>query len=1302
MNPPRKPSSGPSFGIRLLFRFVGWSISLAVALVVMLYVALPMLLRFGIPHALSRYGVESSIESARVDLVKDEVTLVGFKVGPAGGPGIHWREVVAQMDMAALLKGKIRVIDFQVKEARLDLSQMDAAQWRRPGGGAETAADLVPWDIDIGDVELRDLKLIGLSERLGRPVVVRSLKIGDLSHLKAEDRVAFELHGALGEAPLKLTGHVRLQENLPVLDGRYELGALELEGLGALLGLQSPGAIAGRVDAAGLFEIRYEPERRTVAVVLSGRAGVTDLTLASRVAAISEGSATWSGDVRIHRPGHENALRVEAKGDVATKRLVAEHSGPGFPVELEGEGLQWSGTLVYADSLSIEGRLGGDAVRLRSRSAQIDDAWQLEGSRITLNSRHLWKHGASEYQVTSATAETARISMKRAGSSLSATLSKSTLSNLGADPSGFALEGIFIDSAKAEVLANAASSEPQRWQVIGLGARDIRAAENGAIGVARLEVQQAQLDLDSTALRINEALAVAVTGRKSDPWRADEITVGSLRNRQGDYESWGSDIQVSGVSYSDTGTIRADALRAATISQSESGGSQWEMNGAAASGLSANVELAEAERMSVASFVHGGSGADVLEIDDADASGVSIRTRQGAGVANIKLKALRHRSGQIATLELNDANIAGLDFTLDGETVMKSVDAQSLRYTDADANVTAVKSASLTTISGEFAKSVRIEAARADHLSHDGPAGARLRAWTLELSRVGATIEGAVSADAATVDFVETGSPRGNVFTAGDVRLEGPRWEPPLSLAAKGLRIREGDFNKASNRWMKVSNIEAGAVDPRADGSHGVEFIRAGSARAGDDAAGSELRTGALELIAVSVSNQGHLRAGSGTLSNIELSDARSEPSGAGFSAARILLEDSTIELGKLVDLGGVTIEDSNLAFGLSESEGLLLPRAPFVDTREESSGSFAVTRFTTKGKNRVVFFDRSTSPPFEIAASPLDVSFENLHTGDAGRRADFRIEGGIDTFSSLKINGQLSTEQEGVNLVAGGTIRGYKLKGFNSYMAIDAKESILSGRVDLDFDIALEDRNLSGTADLVFSKVIFESVDSPSTGNVGEAGNRSLASAFKLLKDPDDIVRIRVPISGSLDDPNFDFSNVVSQGTTKAIWSTVRMVFKPLILLSPATALVSSFAQPTFNPVAFEPGDARLSGQGLGYLDTLARELQAHPRVQVKICGRAVPSDLTVIEQHGQPAAIPVGPGDARTQQIALARSRALAVRQYLEANKLVTVSRLLDCEAEIEPTAGSLPRVELLVYLDGRPAPVVPPVETTEKQSK
>ena len=111
--------------------------SAAVALVVLLYIAMPAVLRFGIPQALSRYGIASSIESARVDISAETITLVGFNVGPDDGPGIRWGEVRARVDMSALLKGNLRIIDFQVKDARVDLKQLAAVKWDPSATDAE-------------------------------------------------------------------------------------------------------------------------------------------------------------------------------------------------------------------------------------------------------------------------------------------------------------------------------------------------------------------------------------------------------------------------------------------------------------------------------------------------------------------------------------------------------------------------------------------------------------------------------------------------------------------------------------------------------------------------------------------------------------------------------------------------------------------------------------------------------------------------------------------------------------------------------------------------------------------------------------------------------------------------------------------------------------------------------------------------------------------------------------------------------------------------------------------------------------
>ncbi|MDX1527571.1 MAG: hypothetical protein R3337_03020, partial [Gammaproteobacteria bacterium] len=89
----------------MLVRLIGWSFSAAIALIVLTYLALPALIRYGLPPALARHGLESSVEGARISLINEQVTLVGFQVGQAGGPAIHWGEVSARVDMAELLKG---------------------------------------------------------------------------------------------------------------------------------------------------------------------------------------------------------------------------------------------------------------------------------------------------------------------------------------------------------------------------------------------------------------------------------------------------------------------------------------------------------------------------------------------------------------------------------------------------------------------------------------------------------------------------------------------------------------------------------------------------------------------------------------------------------------------------------------------------------------------------------------------------------------------------------------------------------------------------------------------------------------------------------------------------------------------------------------------------------------------------------------------------------------------------------------------------------------------------------------------
>ena len=235
---------------------------------------------------------------------------------------------------------------------------------------------------------------------------------------------------------------------------------------------------------------------------------------------------------------------------------------------------------------------------------------------------------------------------------------------------------------------------------------------------------------------------------------------------------------------------------------------------------------------------------------------------------------------------------------------------------------------------------------------------------------------------------------------------------------------------------------------------------------------------------------------------------------------------------------------DGALTTGLDEEGSFVLPELPFFSGNQESSGGVVIERLETRQSARLNVFDRSTSPPFEAVISPLQARLENFHSNDPGRRATFLLDGRMDEFSTFKASGAFSEERDGMNLEVNGKIAAFELSRLNMYAAKHAKRAIRSGRGDADFDIAVRGRKLSGTIRFVFSKVRFERTKTSGGSDQANQAELSLQKSFAMLKDKDGIVRLTVPVSGSLDDPRFNFSEGLVQALTKAVRNTVMLTF--------------------------------------------------------------------------------------------------------------------------------------------------------------
>ena len=150
---------------------------------------------------------------------------------------------------------------------------------------------------------------------------------------------------------------------------------------------------------------------------------------------------------------------------------------------------------------------------------------------------------------------------------------------------------------------------------------------------------------------------------------------------------------------------------------------------------------------------------------------------------------------------------------------------------------------------------------------------------------------------------------------------------------------------------------------------------------------------------------------------------------------------------------------------------------------------------------------------------------------------------------------------------------------------------------MDADINLKIVVGKLEGEADLKFYNPRIEAVN-PEKLESKEGSPIPLWSALKVLRDKNDDVRLKIPISGDVSDPQFSFSNAINQAVTKGV--TIATLSYLKYTLGPyGTAIgiieigakigeeVMSRIQ--LKPIEFQPGTSELDSATLEYLDKVA-----------------------------------------------------------------------------------------------------------------
>lgn len=275
-------------------------------------------------------------------------------------------------------------------------------------------------------------------------------------------------------------------------------------------------------------------------------------------------------------------------------------------------------------------------------------------------------------------------------------------------------------------------------------------------------------------------------------------------------------------------------------------------------------------------------------------------------------------------------------------------------------------------------------------------------------------------------------------------------------------------------------------------------------------------------------------------------------------------------------------------------------------------------------------FADYSLSLPFGTRIHDIKGVINGLSTRPDAM-GQLELDGQVDAYGVARAVGQIDlmnpTDFTDIRLA----FRNIEMSGLTPYSATFAGRKITSGKLSLDLEYKIKQRKLLGTSRVVMDRLTLgERVESP------DARDLPLDLAIAILQDSDGRIELGLPVSGSLDDPQFSYGGVV--------WQAIANVFAKIVT-APFRALGALFGgDDKFEDIVFAVGSAELTPPEREKLVHLADILTKRPALFMSVRGvyaetdRVALQDLqlrrAVAKMSGQHLEADEAPGPVAVQQ--------------------------------------------------------------------
>ncbi len=264
-------------------------------------------------------------------------------------------------------------------------------------------------------------------------------------------------------------------------------------------------------------------------------------------------------------------------------------------------------------------------------------------------------------------------------------------------------------------------------------------------------------------------------------------------------------------------------------------------------------------------------------------------------------------------------------------------------------------------------------------------------------------------------------------------------------------------------------------------------------------------------------------------------------------------------------------------------------------------------------------FSDLSVSPNYSTTIHFNQIEMNNISSTEA---ADFQLALKQGEYTTLDIKGSGLLLNPTQKIAFKANIKQLDLPPVTSYTSAAMGYGMKSGVIDSDIDVKIDKRNIDSLVDLKIDSIEVVETEAKTAQQVTSASGMSIDLAVSTLKDDNNIIDLKLPVKGNLDQPDFDLSLVINKALGKAMQSASLSYLK--YALQPFGSLVSLFNLAkaaadhiSLPPVVFKTNSVEFADKQQELLDKIVKVLKERPALKIKACAISSLADYEAINEE-------------------------------------------------------------------------------------